>query len=95
LLVQSISKLNIIFASVKQRGIGAACMANWLTFRTSAPFYKQLDKICTASLTYVHVLSLCPLYPLPCTWKNYKWELSKDTFSHTILHTTVQLRYMK
>jgi hypothetical protein len=28
LLVQSISKLNIIFASVKQRGIGAACMAN-------------------------------------------------------------------
>jgi hypothetical protein len=27
------------------------------------------DKICTASCTYIHVLSLCHLYPLPFTWR--------------------------
>jgi hypothetical protein len=43
--------------------------------------YAISDKIGTASCTYVHVLSLCgwslPLYQL---LKEYKWELSKDTF---------------
>jgi hypothetical protein len=28
------------------------------------------DKISTASCTYIYVLSLCHLYPLPFTWRS-------------------------
>jgi hypothetical protein len=38
------------------------------------------DKICTASCTYIHVLSLCHLYPFTGYLKSEKCELSKDTF---------------
>ncbi len=52
------------------------------------------DKICTASCTYVHFLSLCHLYPF---WllEECKWELSKDTFlTHAILLTTLHLNIL-
>jgi hypothetical protein len=39
------------------------------------------DKIHTASCTYIHVLSLCHLYPLLVSLlEEHKWEFSKDTF---------------
>jgi hypothetical protein len=37
LLVQSVGQLNIVFTSVKLRVI--MCVANWLTFGASGPFY--------------------------------------------------------
>jgi hypothetical protein len=53
------------------------------------------DKICTASCTYVHVLSLCHLYSFTIYLKSHKWELSKDTFaSCATLLTTLHLREM-
>jgi hypothetical protein len=53
------------------------------------------DKICTASCTYVHVLSLFHLYPFTIYLKSDKWELSKDTFaSHATLLATLHLREM-
>jgi hypothetical protein len=54
---------------------------------------RSADKICTASHTYIHVLSLCHLYPLPFTWR-IQMRTFKRYFSHTILLTTLHLREM-
>jgi hypothetical protein len=51
------------------------------------------DKIHTASHTYVHVLSLCHLYPLWVTWR-IQMRTFKRYFSHVILLTTLHLREM-
>jgi hypothetical protein len=55
------------------------------------------DKICTASLTYIHVLSLCHLYSFTGYVKSHKCELPKDIFlvhsSHNITRKRNEFRY--
>ncbi len=51
------------------------------------------DKIRTASCTYIHVLSLCHLYPLLVTWR-IQMKTFKRYFSHAIFLTTLHLREM-
>jgi hypothetical protein len=48
------------------------------------------DKIRTASCTYIHVLSLCHLYPLPVTWR-IQMRTFKRYFSRAVLLTTLHL----
>jgi hypothetical protein len=47
----------------------------------------ESDKIPSASCTYIHVLSLCHLYPLPVTWR-LQMRTFKRYFSRAILLTT-------
>jgi hypothetical protein len=56
------------------------------------------DKICTASCTYIHVLSLCCLYPLPLTWRFTKENFQKIPFlmqfiTHNFAPKRNELRY--
>jgi hypothetical protein len=54
----------------------------------------QLCFIGTASHTYVHVLSLCHLYPFPVTWRDTNVNFHKIIFSCTLL-TTLHIREVK
>jgi hypothetical protein len=51
------------------------------------------DKIHTASCTYIHVMSLCHLYPLPVTWR-IQMRTFKRNLSRAILLTTLHIREM-
>jgi hypothetical protein len=44
------------------------------------------DKICTASHTCIHVLSLCHLYPLLFTWRITNEKFQKILFSCNLSH---------
>ncbi len=44
----------------------SACSSKYLTGGEQA---MEADKICIASCTYIHVLSICHLYALPSTWR--------------------------
>jgi hypothetical protein len=47
---------------------GIICFAFYILFCKGLEIMGS-DKICTASCTYIHVLYLCHLYPLPFTWR--------------------------
>ncbi len=56
------------------------------------------DKICTASCTYIHILSLCHLYPLPVSYlknrnENFQKTLFSCNFSHNFTPKKNELRY--
>jgi hypothetical protein len=56
--------------------------------------WDTIDKIHTDSCTYVHVLSLCHLYPFTHYLKNTNENFQKRYFSCAILLTTLHLREM-
>jgi hypothetical protein len=59
-------------------------------FLLALPFLTILrpiaDRIQTASCTYIHVLSLCHLYPLPFTWRIKNENFQKILFWHNSSH---------
>jgi hypothetical protein len=69
---------------------GIICFAFYILFCKGLEMIGS-DKICTASCTYINVLSLCHLYPLPVTWR-IQMRTFKRYFSHAILLTTLHLR---
>jgi hypothetical protein len=52
------------------------------------------DKTCTASPTFIHVLSFYHLYPLPVTQKIQMRTFKRYFFSPAILLTTLHLKEM-
>jgi hypothetical protein len=52
-----------------------------------------LDTLLLQQQEYIHVLSLCHLYPLPVTWR-IQMRTFKRYLSHAILLTTLHLREM-
>jgi hypothetical protein len=62
---------------------GIICFAFYFLFCKGLEMMGS-DKICTASCTDVHVLSLCHLYSFTIYLKNHKCELPKGYFSHAL-----------
>jgi hypothetical protein len=86
----------IICISAISRGI--ICFAFSILFCKGLEMIMGSDKICTASFTYIQILTLCHLYSFTSYLKSHKWELSKDTFlvqlsSHNFTPKRNELRY--
>ena len=71
---------------------GIICFAFYILFCKGLEMMGS-DKICTASHTYVHVLSLCHLYSFTGYLKNTNENFQKIPFL-CILLTTLHLREM-
>ena len=75
---------------------GIICFAFYILFCKGLEMMGS-DKIHTASCTYVHVLSLCHLYPLPVTWRITNENFQKILFSvhssHNFTPKRNELRY--
>jgi hypothetical protein len=62
------------------------CFAFYILFCKEGLKMMGSDKIRTASCTYVHVLFLCHLYPLPFTWRITNENFQKILFSCNSSH---------
>jgi hypothetical protein len=64
------------------------CFASYIFCSCKGLEMMGSDKIHTASCTYIHVLSLCHLYPLPVTWR-----IQMRTFKRYISHAVFSQLY--